>query len=229
MHARRGAALGGGAVSGATVRGRPRVVTSRHVQPRRRDLGRRQQRLGRRRRRRVRRHRRRRTTPRRSPRPSAAAGCWPSCARTRTTTTSPPRRPCAEATGAPAYCCTRPTGCSGTRVHSAAARTATLADGQVFGSAASRSQVLHTPGHSPGLVLPLRPGARRRCSPATRCSGRAGRDRALVQRLPDDRRVDPRPAADPARPRRSSTPGTATRPPSAPRPRTCEEWIDRGH
>ena len=60
-------------------------------------------------------------------------------------------------------------------------------------------QVLHTPGHAPGVGLPLRPG---RCGTVftgdTLFAGRPGRDRPQLQRLPDDRRLDPRAAADPA-------------------------------
>ena len=184
MHARRRAAFGGGAVSDAR---RPRVDHARHVghvQPRRRDLGRRQQRLGRRRRRRVRGHRRRRTTP------AAIAEAVGDrrvlaivCAPTRTTTTSTPRRRSPTATGAPILLHPadrmlwelrpprRPPGPRPGRRPGASA------------SAASTLEVLHTPGHAPGRVCLYAPALGVVFTGDTLFDGRAGRDRALVQRL----------------------------------------------
>ena len=102
------------------------VVTSRDVLPRRRHLGRRQQRLDRRRRERGASSSTPRTTWRRSRPGSAAGASWRSCAPTRTTTTSTRRPPCPTASTRPSTC-TRPRRRCGRWRTRTASRTTTCA------------------------------------------------------------------------------------------------------
>ena len=72
-----------------------------------------------------------------------------------------PRRPRLRRTGARSPCTTT-TACSGSQVYAARGPDMPLKDGQTLrGRPAPRSQVLHTPGHSPGGVC-LHLGVRRR-------------------------------------------------------------------
>ena len=158
-----------------------------------------------------------------------APGRGDPAAPTRTTTTStvaPRRSPTRPGRRS---CCTRTTGRCGTDPARTPSPTASSPTASRSPSAASTLEVLHTPGHSPGAVLLPRARARRRVHRRHPVRRRAGRDRAVVQRLPDHHRVDPRPAAHPARRPPSSSPGTATPRPSATRHRTSQEWLDRGH
>ena len=93
-----------------------------------------------------------------------------------------------------------------------------LADGRgLRGRRRRRRGAAHPRATRPARAASTRP-ASAWCSPATRSSGRPGRDRPLVQRLRDDHRVDPRPRCSRCRPTRSCSPATATRRRSAPRP-----------
>ena len=115
--------------------------------------------------------------------------------------------------------CTRTTGCSGTRVYPVSPGRRAGRRRRLPRRRRRAARAAH-PGPRAAVPAASTPGARRRVHRRHAVQGRPGRDRPVVQRLPDDRRVDPRPAADAARPRRSCTPATATPRPSAPRRRT---------
>ena len=159
------------------------------------------------------------TTPARSSPPSAAAGSSRSCAPTPTTTTSTPSVRLVAATGAPAYLHpddrvlwdqTQPD-----------CLAATSSDGQVLTVGDVELTVLHTPGHAPGACCLHVPALERGVVGRHPVPRRPGRNGPVVQRLPDDHRVDPHAAPRRCRRRRSCSPGTATRRRSAPRRRTC--------
>ena len=225
MHARRRAALGGGAVMAARIE---HLVTSGTFSPRRRHLGRRQQRLARRRRHRGGRHRRRprrRRDRRGRRRPHAAR---PSSAPTPTTTTStpPPRSP--TRTGAPILL--HPDDLPlWKQTHPDRAPDGELADGQVLDGRRRRADRAAHARPRAGRGLPVRARAWARVFTGdTLFQGGPGATGRSYSRLPDDHRLDPGPAAGPARPTRSSTPATATRPPIGAEAPHLQEWIDRG-
>ena len=73
-----------------------------------------------------------------------------------------------------------------------------LADGDVFTVGGTELRVLHTPGHSYGACCFYAPSLGAVFSGDTLFKGGPGRHGPLLQRLPDHRGVDPRPAADAA-------------------------------
>ena len=180
MHQRRRAAFGGDPVTRREGRrGRRAPDDVRPVPDRRQLVRRRQQRLD---------HRRLvarsscstpRTTPRRSRRRSATATSWPSCAPTRTTTTSTPRRRSRSAFDAPillnpddrviwnlTYPDREPDG--------------EIADGETFTIAGIDLRAIHTPGHSPGSTVLLRARHRHAVLRRHPVQRRPGRHRAVV-------------------------------------------------
>ena len=74
-----------------------------------------------------------------------------------------------------------------------------LADDQTITVAGEEIRVLHTPGHAPGAVCLYRTLPRLRLHRRHAVRGRAGRDRAVVQRRRPDQGVDPGPAVRAAR------------------------------
>ena len=201
-----------------------------HVLPRRRHLGRRQQRLGGRRRHRVRGHRRR-ARRRRDPARRSATGAVLAIVCTHGHDDHIDAAPGAAPTrtGAPIVPAPGDRVAVGRWSTRTAARRRARRRRASSRSAASTLRVLHTPGHSPGACCLYAPDARAPSSPATPCS-RAGRAR------PAGRTATSRPIVDSIRDRLLTLPpetvvhtghGDARR--SAPRRRTCEEWIARGH
>ena len=137
-------------------------------------MGGRQQRLAGRRRHRVRRHRRRprrrrRSSTRRRRPPAGRASCCTHGHNDHINAAAElvdrHRRPGVRSTPT--------TGCSGTRATPTAPPTATSPTARSFTVGDVELPVLHTPGHSPGALLPPRAGASASSSPATRCSAAA--------------------------------------------------------
>ena len=111
---------------------------------------------------------------------------------------------------------------------------AELEEGGVLRADGDALGVLHTPGHSPGgCCFVLESGGHVFSGDTLFCGG-PGRHRPQLQRLPDDRRVDPRPPAHaPARDPRAHRPrrhhdhrsgGSRSRGVAPPRPLT--NWLD---
>ena len=102
-----------------------------------------------------------------------------------------------EATGAPIWF-NPPTGCSGTSSTRTRHPTTSSPRARRSTSPGRRSSRCSTPGHSPGSTCLHARGPRHGVHRRHAVLRRARRDRPLVQRPPDDRRVDPRAAADAA-------------------------------
>ena len=188
--------------------------------PRRQALGRRQQRLDRRRR-----HRgASSSTPPTTPTPIVAAvGGRRLVAVVCTHAPQRPhrrRRRAGRRDGRTGPTCTPTTGCCGT-AHPSRARRRARRRGGAHGRRTSSCTCCTPRATPPAPCCLYAPELRRRVQRRHALRGRAGRDRPVVQRLPDDHRVDPRPGCSRCPPTRSCTPGTASPPRSAPRRRTC--------
>lgn len=102
-----------------------------------------------------------------------------------------------------------------------------LNDGQVIEAAGADLTVLHTPGHAPGAVCLYDPGLGTVFTGDTLFQGgpgATGRSYSDFPTIIDS--IRDRLLALPRRPR--SAPGTATQPPSAPRPRTWRSGSPAG-
>ncbi|CAM5724624.1 Hydroxyacylglutathione hydrolase [Streptomyces microflavus] len=96
------------------------------------------------------------------------------------------------------------------QTHPDRAPDAELTDGQELEVAGTTLKVLHTPGHAPGGISPLRPRAGHGLHRRHALPGRPRRHRPLLLVVPHDHRLDPGPPAHP--PRRHHGPHGPRRP-----------------